>query len=203
MSAQAVRRVFLDMLHWVGLAKARIGHRDGRQYRPALEVLEAAVRDGRIQVPLSGVHYMEMTDIKDVRQRADIALTMDRLSRYVTVADRGAVLRISGCPTIAQPTPSPNSSFRSNGEMSCPNHSARARVASARLYIWDLADLLPAALAFVGLTREQFLDTGRAGLQGVLDLMPSMAVEQALRRANFKNGFYSWTHPDATAVEAT
>jgi len=85
--------VYLDQMHWIGLAKARVNHPDGTAYRDAFQELTGAVTDGRVLLPLADVHYNETSGTASVRQRTDVALTMDRLSRYATLASREAVLR--------------------------------------------------------------------------------------------------------------
>lgn len=59
--------VYLDLNHWIGLAKAAVKHRDGMRYRNALEALRAATAI----LPLSSTHYMEMVGIKGPQQRRD------------------------------------------------------------------------------------------------------------------------------------
>jgi hypothetical protein len=46
-----------------------------------------------IVVPLSSTHYIEMSRIKDPRQRAEVALTMQALSEYVALTSRELLLR--------------------------------------------------------------------------------------------------------------
>jgi hypothetical protein len=59
--------VYLDLNHWIGLAKATVGHRDGQRYTAALAVCLAARRSGRVLFPLSGTQYMDV----DVAKIAD------------------------------------------------------------------------------------------------------------------------------------
>jgi hypothetical protein len=104
--------VYLDLNHWIGLAKANTGHPDGERHRPALEALRAAA--DRIIVPLSAPHYMEMSGIADPRQRFDVAAVMEELSRFrclmsgptVTALElEGAFERVAGTPQRFAPTP--------------------------------------------------------------------------------------------------
>jgi hypothetical protein len=78
-----IKLVYLDLNHWISLAKANVGHRDGERHRPALEALRAA--KDQIIVPLSSTHYMEMSGIKDPRHRLDIATIMEELSGFRTI----------------------------------------------------------------------------------------------------------------------
>ncbi len=88
-----VRHVYVDMNHWINLSKARLGRAGMEAYEPVLERLRAGVKAGELSIPLSAAHYEEMTGISDPKQRADIALTMDRLARYSVIADRAILMR--------------------------------------------------------------------------------------------------------------
>jgi hypothetical protein len=81
--AYDIKLVYLDLNHWISLAKANTGHRDGQRHQAALETLRAA--QDRIVVPLAAPHYMEMAGIKDPRQRRDIAEVMEELSGFRTL----------------------------------------------------------------------------------------------------------------------
>jgi hypothetical protein len=85
--------VYLDLNHWVGLSKARLGRSDAGPYVEALSELRIAVAEGRIVVPLKSTHYMEISRIASAQRRADLALTMGELSRYVTLTQRETLLR--------------------------------------------------------------------------------------------------------------
>jgi hypothetical protein len=80
--------VYLDLNHWIGLAKAAVGHADGVRFRPALDQLRAA----DAIFPLSLAHYMEMTGIKDARQRRDIADVMEALSGFICLMPRSVIV---------------------------------------------------------------------------------------------------------------
>jgi hypothetical protein len=85
--------VYLDLNHWIQLAKARTGHPDGRGYTPVLAALRAAVESGAVIAPISSMHYQEIEKIKDPRQRTDIALTITELSREAALVSRSTLLR--------------------------------------------------------------------------------------------------------------
>jgi hypothetical protein len=69
-------------------------------------------------------------------------------------------------------------------------------IVAARLFVWELGDLLLDALTELGIPRDDLFDGGRETIERILDDMPMMRVEYALRRANFKNGSYRWTTHD-------
>jgi hypothetical protein len=85
--------VYLDLNHWISLAKARVGRADGARFVPCLDLLVDAVGSGKVIVPLGLTHYMEVANITDVRQRADIANVMAVLSGFTTLAARKHRLR--------------------------------------------------------------------------------------------------------------
>ena len=63
--------VYLDMNHWIALAKASVGHREGRVLAEVLEACRAARAAGVAWFVLSASIYAEMLKIKDPAQRAD------------------------------------------------------------------------------------------------------------------------------------
>jgi hypothetical protein len=309
-----VRTLFLDLNHWIGLTKARVGHPDGARYLGAWESLRSGGDAGTLIVPLSAVHYQEMTGIKDVRQREALALTMGRLSRYTTLGARAVLLRAEllaavsrwrGLPVAEPPailghglafafghpddaTPLGHlqlvgdkeqkqrfyrhgtavvdrleqiigggwtfdreatftndedlitTAIREGGEFSVlrgarPQDIARLRaigyrpetwqervelitarereladmlrdgvadhrqlddIIAARLYVWELMPHFRAVEGSLGVRPEDILDGGKTVMTQLLDDMPTMQVEFALRRANFRNGSYRWTPND-------
>lgn len=88
------RAIYLDLNHWIGLAKADTGHRDGSRYTDLLHACRSAVQLGEVVFPLSGQHYMEMSGIRDPRQREDIARVMTDLSEFRTLLCRSLVMRL-------------------------------------------------------------------------------------------------------------
>lgn len=105
-----LRLVYLDLNHWIGLAKAAIGHRDGGRYRGALAALRQAKTSGSFVFPLSGTTYMELAPIKDERRRADIASVMEELSDFQSLLTLSALMRLeidAAVGAIAGPQPIP------------------------------------------------------------------------------------------------
>jgi hypothetical protein len=107
-----VRLVYLDLNHWICLARAASRHPEGRRHRDALEALRSARASGDVLFPLSGLHYMEMSGIRDPRQRRDVAGVMEELSDFRTLLSHPSVMRLEieaaldhyACPN---PTPYP------------------------------------------------------------------------------------------------
>lgn len=86
--------VYLDLNHWISLAKAATGHRTGGPYQPALTAVRDAASSGLYLFPLSLTHYMEMAGIQDPRQRADIADVMEEVSGFTTLLSRTHIMRM-------------------------------------------------------------------------------------------------------------
>ena len=93
--------VYLDLNHWIGLSKARIGHRAClAAYREAYPILKRLVQAGVVVLPLSAAHYEEIGNrIRNFRQRNDLALVIAELSQYNALPPRDrlvvAQLRLS------------------------------------------------------------------------------------------------------------
>lgn len=88
------RTVYLDLNHWISLAKAEVGHPDGERFQPALEAARQAAEFGDAVFPISAVHYMEIEKIKSDRQRRDLADVIETISGFQSLADRALVARL-------------------------------------------------------------------------------------------------------------
>jgi hypothetical protein len=82
------RLLYVDLNHWIELTKGRLGAPGHARYGEAYGTLRDAVSTGELVVPLSSMHYIEMFRIKSPSQRGEVALTMDHLSRYVSLTAR-------------------------------------------------------------------------------------------------------------------
>lgn len=85
--------VYLDLNHWISLAKADTGHTSGIRYRPVLDACRQAVTDGVAIFPLAAAHYLEVSKIRSPRQRQDLAAVMEQLSDFWTLLCRPEVMR--------------------------------------------------------------------------------------------------------------
>lgn len=83
--------VYLDLNHWVALAKANSNHREGRQFRDALAACIAAVDAGAAVFPISDSIYMEVAKIGRYRQRRDLRDVIERVSGYRVITSRVVV----------------------------------------------------------------------------------------------------------------
>jgi len=94
--------VYLDLNHYINLAKANIAASDPTKASKVLagypELLEAARKaqaDGRVIFPLSSVHMLEMAArVPSPRQRADVADVMEELSGFTYMMGRPTLARL-------------------------------------------------------------------------------------------------------------
>jgi hypothetical protein len=85
---------YLDLNHWIALAKAAVGHPDGRSSEQALDALRELRAADAICLPLSSTHYMEMARIGSPRQRFDVAAVMEELSDFACLMNRTILVRL-------------------------------------------------------------------------------------------------------------
>lgn len=86
--AENTKLIYLDQKHWIHLAQADTGHRDGSRYAAALQAARAARAAGTVIFPLSLTHYEETLKITDPRQRGDLARVMEQLSGFTALPVR-------------------------------------------------------------------------------------------------------------------
>lgn len=83
--------VYLDLNHWIALAKAHAGHADGRRHLMALDALHRARGCGRAIFPVSDTIVMEIAKIGRHVQRRSIREAIERLSGFEVVTARHVV----------------------------------------------------------------------------------------------------------------
>ena len=86
------RLVYLDVNFWIGLAQAHIGHPEGARYESLLRELNVSAVAGDVVLPLSSAHYIEVSRIKDPRQRRVLAEVMIALTGHRTLTWRTRLL---------------------------------------------------------------------------------------------------------------
>ena len=79
------RLVYLDLNHWIELAKALSGHRDGMKHRPVLDACLSAGTDGEAVFPLSVYIYTEISKITNHRQRRDLREVIELICRHMVL----------------------------------------------------------------------------------------------------------------------
>lgn len=86
-----VKVVYLDLNHWISLAKAMAGHPDGEAHNEILELSVKSADEGSVVFPLTATTYMELFKIGKYRQRCDLCNIIERLSGFVVVTDLGVI----------------------------------------------------------------------------------------------------------------
>ena len=83
--------VYLDLNHWIALAKTLSGHHDGKKDTALLDFCLRAVEREIAIFPISLSIYIEIFKIKDYRRRCDFRKAIELLSRYNVVTPRFVV----------------------------------------------------------------------------------------------------------------
>ncbi|MEU5727177.1 hypothetical protein ABZ783_35975 [Micromonospora sp. NPDC047738] len=86
-SGKAPKTIYLDTLHWVALAKARLGRPAQQEDADAYEFLRQAATSGDIVVPICATSFMEISRITSLRQRSDLSDVIGEISGFVTLVD--------------------------------------------------------------------------------------------------------------------
>ena len=92
--------VYLDLNHWISLAKAAVGHPQGESFKDALDTCRSAALRGSATFVLAGAHYLEVLKVTSARQRRDIADVMERLTGFRTLVSRLAVMKLELSSTL-------------------------------------------------------------------------------------------------------
>lgn len=85
--------VYLDLNHWISFAKAVAGHSEGKPFLALFEACLSAARERKAVFPLSDTIYYEVNKIRNHRQRRDLRLAMEPLSKYLVVTSRPTIAR--------------------------------------------------------------------------------------------------------------
>lgn len=83
--------VYLDLNHWIALAKANSGHPAGKAHTDVLSACLQALSDGVAVFPISDTIYFEISKLRQHRQRRDLREVIEALSRFMVVTSRSVV----------------------------------------------------------------------------------------------------------------
>ena len=83
--------VYLDLNHWITLAKALSGHPDGKNYTALLDFCLSAMERGIAIFPISLSIYVEILKIRHYQKRCDLRKAIELLSQYRVVTPRSVV----------------------------------------------------------------------------------------------------------------
>ena len=88
---QGPQIIYLDLNHWIALARALSGHPEGQRERIVLEELLHAVERDRAVFPLSFSIYVEILKIRGHRRRSDLRNVVELLSGFAVVSNRHVI----------------------------------------------------------------------------------------------------------------
>lgn len=91
MPVQPPKLVYLDLNHWIALAKALSGHHDGKKDIDLLDFCLRAMKEEIAIFPISLSIYVEILKIKDYQRRCDLRKTIELLSGFKVVTPRFVV----------------------------------------------------------------------------------------------------------------
>jgi hypothetical protein len=83
--------VYLDLNHWITLAKVDSGRHDGAARRDVLDACLDAADKNIATFPIADTTYVEISKIGPHRQRRDLRNVIERLSRFAVVTSRSAI----------------------------------------------------------------------------------------------------------------
>ena len=86
--------VYLDLNHWISLAKCMSGHKDGGRYQDSLDICIRALESGQAIFPLSDSTYVEVNKIRRHSQRKDLLQAIEMLSRFFVVTSRTIIYEL-------------------------------------------------------------------------------------------------------------
>jgi hypothetical protein len=84
--------IYLDLLHWYALGRTMAGRPDDPRHVDILRMLTEGVEQGRLMLPLSGVHYMELAENPRDNQREEATRVMALLSRFRTISSTRKII---------------------------------------------------------------------------------------------------------------
>ena len=79
---------------WIDLARANYGRADGAAFTETLNVVQTAVSDGRVVLPMSAVHIMETVAPEDPARRRRLAEFIVGLSGNQTIATHMIIMKL-------------------------------------------------------------------------------------------------------------
>ena len=85
------RLVYLDLNHWIALARALCGHPEGHRDRYILERLLYVAEQRHAVFPVSLPIYVEVLKIGEHRRRSDLRKIIERLGGFAVVTNRHVI----------------------------------------------------------------------------------------------------------------
>ena len=88
---QPRKLVYLDLNHWITLAKALAGHQDGKKDTDLLDYCLRTVEEKIAIFPISLSIYVEILKIRDYKRRCDLRKAIELISRYMVITSRSVI----------------------------------------------------------------------------------------------------------------
>ncbi|MGH7176009.1 MAG: hypothetical protein ACREJC_01395 [Tepidisphaeraceae bacterium] len=192
-----MKYVYLDQMHWIALAKAASGHRDGSRFVPVLNAVKDAVANRRAVLPLSFAHIFETAKSPRPDQRKALAALMTCLSAGVVLCWsrplvefhlRNSVRRLFALPLLA-PEPSPFG----RGVEDVLGFDLLARLGGGPERAAQLRRSLDTPAAWIDLLAYKDEVSRKLGIESVERIANECVEENELRRATWagKNGDFT------------
>ena len=89
-----IKVVYLDLNHWIWLAKTVRGRPGSARFVADLDACESARTSGEAVFVLGAEHWFEMLNIKDPSQRDALAEVMERLTAFSSLVSRAVVMEL-------------------------------------------------------------------------------------------------------------
>lgn len=86
------RLVYLDLNHWVAVAKVLSRHRDRGKYHDAVHHCSLSVQQQHAVFPISLQIYVEVLKINNRRRRTDLRKAIEHLGRFFVVTNRHVIV---------------------------------------------------------------------------------------------------------------
>lgn len=83
--------VYLDLNHWIDLARAFSGHREGEKHKETLDFCLKSAEEKSAVFPLSLGIYIEMQKMGDYRKRCELRQVIEQISQFLVVMPRHLV----------------------------------------------------------------------------------------------------------------
>ena len=85
--------IYLDQNKWIELARVFHGKDTSARARQVLKDYECTTREGLATLPLSSIHYIEMSRVADVERRVRLGIAMWHFSKGKTLIGYTAIVR--------------------------------------------------------------------------------------------------------------
>jgi len=197
-----VKLVYLDLNHWITVAKVLAGHPDGA--RDVVRRLSASVEQAVAVFPIPLSIYVEILKIGNRRRRSDLRQAIEQLGRFLVVTSREVIATHEVealLNTIAGPNPEPvmPMDYLDWGALRAAGRDGTLRILNARgedvtSDARERFDDGPAE--FDRIVKERIRDLNRRILDG-----PSPDEETEFRARGYRPEFVLKLYEDEAAAE--